>query len=102
MQGAKGSLKIAQLPAGMRLDTPWPTQSIPLDATPLRIIAIPEHGLYAMTVTKQVRAFLQVHALSTSEESLCPISPVYLALILTMNACAPLHFWLAVNRSGNS
>jgi len=54
MQGEKGFLKIAQLPPGVRLDTPWSMQKTPLEATPLRIVAIPEHGLYALLVSKQV------------------------------------------------
>jgi hypothetical protein len=54
MQGLTGALKIAQLPVGVRLDSPWPMQKIALKATPHRITAVPDHSLYAMLVSKEV------------------------------------------------
>lgn len=52
-----GALRICQLPARVRLDSPWPLQKVPLRATPHCLAFYAEARLYVLLTSRQARPF---------------------------------------------
>ena len=55
-QGAKGTVNICALPLHVSLESPWPQQRFPQGGTPHHIAYYPEARLYAVVVSRPVRA----------------------------------------------